>query len=84
MKTVLVDPSVIAPGSVDDTLIDPETDVLSEEEDPIEFVENEPVRILFVDSLYRGYGTVAKIHEDEMGPLIQLSVDWEGVFLEDD
>jgi len=81
MKTVLVDPEIVAPGTTD-ALIEPE-DLLSEEEDPVVFVDNEPLLVRFVDSLYVASGFVRKIHEDEYGQLIQVAVDWEGAHLPD-
>ena len=83
MKTVLVDPTILAPGSDSDVLIDPETDVLNDDDDqdPVVFVENEPVIIRFVDNQFITSGFVRKLHEDELGYLVQLSVDWEGSYL---
>jgi len=84
MKTVLVNPEVIAPGSTDDVLIDPETDILSDETDPVVFVENEPVLVRFIDNRFETSGFVRKLHEDELGYIVQLSVDWEGCYLPDE
>lgn len=83
MKIILVDPDILVPGTTD-VLVDPETDVLSDEDDPVVFVENEPVLVRFVNSLYTADGMVRKIHEDEMGSLVQVSVDWAGVWLQDE
>lgn len=83
MKTVFVYPEHRVMGRDPrnpDTIIDPELDVLDDpdaaDSDQISvFCIGEVVKVRFVNSTYTCEGVVTKIHRDDFGTLVQLSVD---------
>lgn len=81
MKKVLVDSELRVSGSLspEETIIDPETDLISDESDPVEFSIYETVEVVLANEAFHGTGVVTEIHDDEFGVLIQIDVDWEGL-----
>ena len=79
MKKVLIDPEIQVPGELTEleTIIDPDVDVLSDEADPVEFALYERVEVVRSDFAVTGFGVVTRIHQDDEGVLVQVSVDWE-------